>query len=115
MSGQDDTAGATRLALLYIPCPDLDTAKRIGAEAVTAGLAACANILPEMVSVYRWKGAIEEESETVLILKTAPDREAALREKVAELHPYEVPAILTLDAPRVNAAYANWVKGEVSA
>ncbi|MBZ8132314.1 divalent-cation tolerance protein CutA [Afifella sp. IM 167] len=113
MSARDGEAEANRLALLYIPCPDLDTARRIGAKAVEARLAACANILPAMISLYRWKGAIEEENEAVLILKTAPEREAALRKEVAGLHPYEVPAILTLEAPRVNAAYADWVKGEV--
>ncbi|WP_026381867.1 divalent-cation tolerance protein CutA [Afifella pfennigii] len=103
------------LVLLYVPCPDLDTARRIGAEAVQARLAACANILPQMLSVYRWEGAVEEESETVLILKTTREREAALRDKVGAVHPYEVPAILTLEAPGVNGAYFDWVKEEVSA
>ncbi len=106
-----DEAG---LILLYIPCPDLATAKAIAAEAVKVRLAACANILPQMLSVYRWEGAIEEETEALLLLKTVPEAEAALRAKVEELHPYEVPAVLSLEAVRVNVPYLEWAREELS-
>ncbi|MDQ0326885.1 periplasmic divalent cation tolerance protein [Rhodopseudomonas julia] len=103
-----------QLMLLYIPCPDMGTAKELAAAAVSERLAACANILPTMVSVYRWQGAIEDEEETVLILKTPPEREAELRRLIEARHPYDVPAILTLAAVRVNTPYLEWAQAETA-
>ncbi|MBK1625288.1 divalent-cation tolerance protein CutA [Afifella marina] len=103
-----------QLVLLYIPCPGMETAKELAAAAVSERLAACANILPTMVSVYRWQGAIEDEEETVLILKTPPEREADLRRLIEARHPYDVPAILTLAAVRVNTPYLEWAQAETA-
>ncbi|WP_414833408.1 divalent-cation tolerance protein CutA [Afifella sp. YEN Y35] len=103
-----------QLMLLYIPCPDMETAKELAAAAVSERLAACANILPTMVSVYRWQGAIEDEEETVLILKTPPEREADLRRLIEARHPYDVPAILTLASVQVNTPYLEWAQAETA-
>ena len=89
----------------------------IGADADAASLArtlveerlaACVNVLPPMTSFYRWKGVIEEDREQQLVIKTAPTRTAALAARLRELHPYELPEFVVLDAT-ASMAYAAWV------
>ena len=88
----------------YITTPDPETAQAIAKACVEARLAACANILPQMQSVYRWEGNIEMDNESVLILKTRTELFGALQQKVAALHPYDVPAIFaTADSDRQSA------------
>ena len=81
---------------------------------VSEQLAACVNVLPVMTSVYRWKGAIEQDREQQLVIKTAPARLAALEARVRQLHPYELPEFVVLDA-RASEAYARWVRTGPSA
>ena len=101
-------------ALVYVPCPDLETAERLGGALVEARLAACVNILPQMVSIYPWEGRVEREEETVMIDKTALRLAGAARDFVEGEHPYEVPAILVLPLASVNASYARWLCENVS-
>ena len=74
-------------------------------------LAACVNVLPVMLSVYRWKGAVEQDREQQLVIKTAPDRLSALEARVRELHPYELPEFLVLSASG-SRAYLDWLAAE---
>jgi periplasmic divalent cation tolerance protein len=76
--------------------PDAETAARIARVLVEERLAACANLVPTVRSIYRWKDAIQDDAETLAIIKTTADRYAALAARIAELHPYEVPEILAL-------------------
>ncbi|MYZ47853.1 divalent-cation tolerance protein CutA [Propylenella binzhouense] len=99
--------------LLYMPCPDADTAKRIGRAAVEARLAGCANILPSMTAIYEWEGAVEEAGECVLLLKTSASAAARLRVLVEREHPYEIPAVLTLPLEDANASYAAWLRQRI--
>jgi periplasmic divalent cation tolerance protein len=71
-------------------------------------LAACVNILPVMTSVYRWQGKVEQDREQQVVIKTATDRVAALQARLRELHPYELPEFLVLDASGSDA-YLAWV------
>jgi periplasmic divalent cation tolerance protein len=71
-------------------------------------LAACVNILPLMISVYRWQGKVEQDREQQLVIKTAQDRVWALQARLRELHPYELPEFLVLDAI-ASEAYFAWV------
>jgi periplasmic divalent cation tolerance protein len=71
-------------------------------------LAACVNVLPPMTSVYRWKGAIEEDREQQLVIKTTSDRVAAIETRFRELHPYELPEFLVLSAT-ASASYFAWL------
>ena len=75
-------------------------------------LAACVNVLPPMISIYRWKGAIEQDREQQLVIKTTVDRVPALQARLAHLHPYELPEFLVLDAA-AGAAYGAWVNDSV--
>ncbi|NOT26356.1 MAG: divalent-cation tolerance protein CutA [Acidobacteria bacterium] len=76
-------------------------------------LAACVNILPPMTSCYRWKDAIEEDREQQLVMKTTPERVDALARRLRELHPYELPEFIVLDA-KASDAYGTWVGESIS-
>ena len=71
-------------------------------------LAACVNILPPMTSVYRWQGKVEQDREQQMVIKTASDRVADLQGRLRQLHPYELPEFLVLDATG-SEAYLAWV------
>jgi periplasmic divalent cation tolerance protein len=77
-------------------------------------LAACVNILPSMVSIYRWKGAVEEDHEHQMVIKTTADRVPALEARLRQLHPYELPEFLVLDVAGGGAAYLTWVRDSVA-
>ena len=71
-------------------------------------LAACVNILPPMTSIYRWQGKVEQDREQQMVIKTASARVAALQARLRQLHPYELPEFLVLDATG-SEAYVAWV------
>jgi len=73
-------------------------------------LAACVNVLPPMQSVYRWKGAVERESERQLVIKTTADRVPALQARLAQLHPYELPEFLVVSIAGGSEAYLGWMR-----
>lgn len=83
--------------------------ERLARSLVEQGLAACVNILPGVSSIYRWKGAIEETSEVLLLIKTRTERFEAVREALVALHPYEVPEILGLPIAVGHAPYLAWL------
>ena len=85
-------------------------AAAFGRVLVDERLAACVNVLPAMTSVYRWKGAIEEDREQQLVIKTTSDRIAALEARFHELHPYELPEFLVLAAIDGSAGYLEWLE-----
>ena len=75
---------------------------------------ACGTILPGARSIYRWKDAIEDRAESVVLLKTSAERFAALEERLRAIHPYETPEIIALDPAVVSKDYADWVIGCVA-
>lgn len=100
----------TEIRLVYIPCPDESCAREIGRKLVEQRLAACANIVPKMTSIYRWEGKLEEDREALLLLKTVEENLKALQEKVKSLHPYRLPAIVAYPAVAGNPEYLDWVR-----
>jgi len=95
---------------VYAVFADRDEAERIGRAVVEERLAACINILPGVRSIYRWEGKVETADEAAAILKTSHDRANALIARIAELHSYDVPCIVTWPVDNVLAAYAAWVE-----
>jgi periplasmic divalent cation tolerance protein len=75
---------------------------------------ACGTILPGARSIYRWKAAIEDSEEAVVLLKTSAERFPVLEERLRAIHPYETPEIVALDPTAVSKDYAEWVVGCVS-
>jgi periplasmic divalent cation tolerance protein len=90
---------------------DADAAA-LGRTLVEERLAACVNVLPAMTSVYRWKGSVGQEREQQLLIKTAPELVEALRARLRQLHPYELPEFIVLEG-EASAAYAEWVSDSV--
>ncbi len=80
---------AVRVLLALSTFPDRETAQRISNQVVAEKLAACANILPAVESIYRWKDKVETGNETLVIFKLGEDRQSAFQEKVRSLHPYD--------------------------
>ncbi|MBX3712128.1 MAG: divalent-cation tolerance protein CutA [Lysobacter sp.] len=90
-------------------CPDPATARALGRALVEERLAACVQLLPGIESVYRWDGAVESATETLLILKTTRARHEALQARLVALHPYEVPELVAWPAVAGLPAYLHWV------
>lgn len=94
-------------------CPPTD-AERIARAVLDARAAACVNIVPGVRSLYWWEGAVCDEPESTLLIKTAAERVDALREALRAAHPYAVPEIVVLDvdAEASLGAYVDWVRRE---
>jgi len=89
--------------------PDAETARKISNQLVTEKFAACANILPAVESIYRWKEKIESGNETLVLFKLSENRQSAFQEKLRSLHPYEVPEIIFVPVTGGLAEYLRWV------
>ncbi|HEY6111120.1 MAG TPA: divalent-cation tolerance protein CutA [Chthoniobacterales bacterium] len=98
-----------KIVLALSTFPDAATARRIANELVNAKVAACANILPPIESIYRWKGKIEQGSEMLVLFKLSEDRQSTFQEKLRALHPYEVPEIIFLPLTGGLPEYLRWV------
>lgn len=94
---------------VYITTRDHREAETIGRLLVEERLCACMNILPEMHSIYRWNGEINDDREAILIAKTMEDRLDRLRERVLALHSYECPCIVALPVEDGHPPYLNWI------
>lgn len=101
--------------VIYVACVATEEARQIGQAVVAARLAACANILPGMESIYHWQGKIEQARETVLLLKTRADLFASCAAKVRELHSYAVPCIIALPVVAGAPDYLEWLAAETAA
>lgn len=97
------------IAVLYCPCPALENAKEIAYFLNEKKLVACANIIPQILSIYRWENAIEEQTEALLLAKTTKNHQAAIIKAITEKHPYAVPAIVFLPIENGNQEYVQWV------
>lgn len=106
------SAADPEVMLLYVTTPDIAVAERIARAVVEAREAACANILPGALSVYRWEGAVETASECVLVIKTVAGRTEDVIRRVRALHPYEVPAIVAWPVTTGHPAFLDWVRAE---
>ena len=100
---------AAKILLALSTFPDLETARRISNQLVTEKFAACANILPAVESIYRWKEKIETAAEVIVLFKTTPDRQQAFQEKLRSLHPYDVPEIIFTSVTNGLPEYVRWV------
>jgi periplasmic divalent cation tolerance protein len=86
-----------------------DEARKIGRALVERLLAACVNIVPQVTSIYRWEGEIEEAEEWLLIIKTTQAALGRVREAILELHSYEVPECISISIDDGSVGYLSWI------
>lgn len=96
------------LVVVLTTVADNDAAETLALRLVEERLAACVNVLPPMLSVYRWKGQVERDTERQMVIKTTADKVAALEARLRELHAYELPEFVVIPA-QGSSAYAAWV------
>ena len=97
---------------VYVTAGDAVEAQSIARQVIAEQLAACANILPGLTSIYRWEGKVEEASEAMLILKTTEEKLEPLIARVKVLHSYELPCIEALPVVDGNRDFLEWVVRE---
>jgi periplasmic divalent cation tolerance protein len=98
--------------LLYITAARVEEARRIGRALVEERLAACANIVPGMESIYHWQGAVVEDKEVLLVVKTRVELVEAAIGRVKALHSYTCPCVVALPILTGNPAYLEWLGQE---
>ncbi len=99
---------SARLALCT--APDSGATRTLVRTLVEERLVACGNIVPGITSIYRWQGAVEEAAEALIVFKTTTEAWPRLKERLAQLHPYEVPELLLLGLEDGYAPYLDWVE-----
>jgi len=100
--------------VVLVTAPDADAGSGLARQLVDERLAACANLVAPVRSIYRWEGAVQDDPEVLLVLKTRPERLEALCARVVELHPYDVPEVLALPVTGGSAPYLRWVREETT-
>jgi len=103
----------TDVRAVLVTAPDLESAEKLGRTLVQEGLAACANLVPGVVSLYRWAGSLQRDEEVLMILKSTAAAVEPLRARVEALHPYDVPEVLALPVAAGHEPYLAWVRREV--
>ena len=100
----------TRDPLLAISTfPDRETAERIVRALLEKHLVACGNVLPEVRSLYRWKGNIESSAEILVLFKLTAQNYAAFEKEIRALHPYEVPEVIAFPIAKGLPEYLSWI------
>lgn len=104
----------TKYRLVYCTTSGLAEAEEIGRKLVEERRVACANLIPQMISIYEWEGKLEQASEAILLLKTTEDQISSLIPRIVELHSYETPAILTIPVESGSAEFLKWISDQVN-
>ena len=100
--------------LVISNCPDHAVAVKIADTLVERELAACVNILPEIKSIYKWKGKLERDAEHMLLIKTEKTRYDAVQEAILAMHPYELPEIIAVPIAKGLPDYLAWVSNSIN-
>lgn len=98
--------------MIYVTCQNEGEARKIASAVVSERLAACANILGPIGSLYWWEGTVQESAEVPLILKTKRNLVERLIERVKALHGYTVPCVVALPIERGNPDFLRWIESE---
>lgn len=103
---------AEQVLVVLVTASSQKDAVKIGEAIVKARLAACANIISDVQSVYRWKGKVVKDKEALLILKSTKLRYRALEKAIKAMHAYEIPEIIALSVKKGHDRYIGWVRSE---
>jgi periplasmic divalent cation tolerance protein len=103
-----------QVLLVMSNLPDQETAQRVARTLIEQRLAACVSVLAPCMSLYHWRGAVEDATEVPLLIKTSAGRYAELESVLRQLHPYELPEIIAVPVVRGLPGYLDWVAGETA-
>jgi periplasmic divalent cation tolerance protein len=103
----------TDLILVMTTAPE-EEAETLARTLVEERLAACVNVHPPMTSLYWWKGTLERDEESQLVIKTTRARLEALAARIHELHSYEMPELLIVPVAWGSEGYLDWVRASVA-
>jgi periplasmic divalent cation tolerance protein len=95
--------------IVFVTVPNHDVGARLARLLVEEQLAACVNLLPGVRSIYAWKGEVKDEAEVLCLIKTRAELFRALKDRISEEHPYEVPEILGVVPTVANEPYLGWL------
>jgi periplasmic divalent cation tolerance protein len=104
---------STNALVVLSTFPTADKAAEVARALVEEQLCACVNLVPQLRSIYRWQGAVQDDAEVLAIIKTTRAGYDALSRRLLELHPYDVPEVLALPVAAGPAAYLDWLAGSV--
>ena len=99
--------------LCYCTCPTREVGETLARQLVAQRLAACVNVVPGLLSVYRWEGEVQSEPEVLLLIKTTRDHYAALEAALRAAHPYELPEIIAVSIAAGSPPYLQWLNAAV--
>ena len=100
----------TGFCIVYITAGSAEEAETLARSAVERRLAACCSIVPNVRSIYRWQGAVEDDTEHLLIVKTRREQFEDLERHIRAMHSYEVPELLVLPVIGGDADYLDWLR-----
>lgn len=106
-SAAEGRSGDITFALTTVP--DMETGETLVRTLVDERLIACGNLVPGIVSIFRWEGRVARESEVLLLMKLASASVGELMGRIGDLHPYSVPEVVELPVGAVAGAYRDWV------
>ncbi|HET7788537.1 MAG TPA: divalent-cation tolerance protein CutA [Myxococcales bacterium] len=102
----------TDAMLVFTTLPSAEAAADLAKAVVGEKLAACANLLPAVRSIYRWQGRVQDESEVLVLFKTRQEHFERLKARLLELHPYEIPEVLAVPVEQGYQPYLDWLSLE---
>jgi len=103
-----------RYRIVLVSCGSIGEARKIGRSVVEKKLAACANIVPVVESIYRWKGKVERAREVLVLMKTTTSRLTQLEREVKRLHSYDLPEFVVLPIAAASKEYLAWISASTS-
>ncbi len=112
MTTPDASAGTHIVA--FTTAPTAEVARALVAALVERRLVACGTVVPGATSIYRWRGAVEQQDEALVVLKTTAARWPELAAALPGLHPYEVPELVAVPVVGGHPAYLRWVSDETA-
>ena len=98
-----------KLIIAYCPCPSKEEAKTIAKTIINENLAACVNIIPGGISVYKWDGEVCMDEEIYVLFKTREEMFEKLKDRIVECHSADLPCVLGLPVGKVNNGFLDWV------
>ena len=100
--------------IFIVTVPNLEEGKKIAKVLVESKIAACVNIIQNIISIYRWKGAIEEDNEHLLLIKTNERNSERVMDKINEIHSYDTPECIGFKIEKGSEKYLKWINEVVN-